>query len=278
MKQMKQEKLIIRNATTADVKAILDLTEKVYSGMPPYPLDMLRGQINHYPQGHFVAQLGEKIVGYSAAIRVPGEKALKNHTWKEITGGGYGTTHEVDGDWLYGYEVCVDQEIRGYRIGQRFYDARKNLAKYLRLRGIVFAGRLPNLKKRLKDVGSPENYIEQVKNKKIKDPVLGFQLRNGFEVIGLIKNYLPLDEASLGYAAHLVWKNPEFQDEQAIEGKRVKGKKNRSTDGHITSVRVATVQYGQRRISSFEEFKKIVEYYVDVVSDYKCDFVLFPEL
>ncbi len=275
---MKNEKLVIRNATMADVKAILDLTEKVYSGMPPYPLDMIRGQINHYSEGHFVAQLGDKIVGYSAAIRVPGEKALKKHTWKEITGGGYGTTHEADGDWLYGYEVCVDQEIRGYRIGQRFYDARKKLTKYLRLRGIVFAGRMPNLKKKIKDVKTPENYIELVKEKKIKDPVLGFQLRNGFEVIGLIKDYLPLDEASLGYAAHLVWRNPEFSDEQNIVGKVVKGQKKRSTDGHVTSVRVATVQYGQRKIDSFDQFKKIVEYYVDIVSDYKSDFVLFPEL
>jgi len=156
---MKNEKLQIRNATPADVKAILDLTERVYSGMPPYPLDMIRGQINHYPQGHFVAELGDKIVGYSAAIRVPGAKALKPHNWKEITGGGYGTTHEADGDWLYGYEVCVDKDISGYRIGQRFYDARKKLAKYLRLRGIVFLVAFLISRKKLKKLAHQKTIL-----------------------------------------------------------------------------------------------------------------------
>jgi predicted amidohydrolase len=44
------------------------------------------------------------------------------------------------------------------------------------------------------------------------------------------------------------------------------------------TVRVATVQYMQRRVSSFEEFVEIVEYFVDVTSDYKSDFVVFPEM
>ena len=31
------------------------------------------------------------------------------------------TTHDIDGDYLYGYEICVDPEARGLRIGQRLY-------------------------------------------------------------------------------------------------------------------------------------------------------------
>ena len=44
------------------------------------------------------------------------------------------------------------------------------------------------------------------------------------------------------------------------------------------SVRIVTVQYKQRSVKSFEEFAKIVEYYVDVAGDYRADFLLFPEL
>jgi predicted amidohydrolase len=46
----------------------------------------------------------------------------------------------------------------------------------------------------------------------------------------------------------------------------------------VRSVRVAAVQYQQRAVKSFEEFAQQVEYFVDVVADYKADFVLFPEL
>lgn len=38
------------------------------------------------------------------------------------------------------------------------------------------------------------------------------------------------------------------------------------------------MQYQQRKLTSFEEFATQVEYFVDVVADYKADFVLFPEL
>ena len=261
---------------------ILALTKRVYSDMAPYPEDMIRGQINNYPEGHMVAVYDEEIVGYSACIRVSGDLALKQHSWREITGGGFGSTHDDAGDYLYGYEICVDPNRRRLRIGQRFYNERKKLAQYYRLSGIVFAGRLPNLRKKLKEVKTVDNYIKLVKDKKLRDPVLGFQLRNGFEFIGVIENYLPKDKASLGYAAHLVWGNPQKDSGLKRTSAKSLTKKSVPDDNPasklVSSVRVATVQYRQRKVSSFQEFAKIVEYFVDVVGDYKCDFVLFPEL
>ena len=44
------------------------------------------------------------------------------------------------------------------------------------------------------------------------------------------------------------------------------------------TVRVAAVQYQLRAITSFEEFAQQIEYFVDVVADYKADFAVFPEL
>ncbi|MDP2764058.1 MAG: Glu/Leu/Phe/Val dehydrogenase dimerization domain-containing protein, partial [Brevundimonas sp.] len=44
------------------------------------------------------------------------------------------------------------------------------------------------------------------------------------------------------------------------------------------TVRVATVQLQARKVSSFEEFISNIEYFVDVTSDYRSDFVVFPEL
>ena len=43
-------------------------------------------------------------------------------------------------------------------------------------------------------------------------------------------------------------------------------------------VRVASVQYGQRRIAHFDEFEAQVDYFVRVAADYQADFVVFPEL
>jgi GNAT superfamily N-acetyltransferase len=117
-------------------------------------------------------------------------RALKPHTWNEITGRGFAFTHDSDGEFLYGIEVFVDPEVRGLGIGQRFYRERRGLCQYLRLRGIVIAGRIPGYRRRKKKVDNPEEYVELAKKKSVRDPVLSFQLYNAFKVLGVLKDYL----------------------------------------------------------------------------------------
>jgi predicted amidohydrolase len=114
--------------------------------------------------------------------------------------------------------------------------------------------------------------VQAVAERRARDPVLSFQLRNGFELVGVLPGYLPTDRESLGSATHLVWYNPAIdRGAQATKGK---GYGQLMPD----TFRVATVQYEQRRVSSFEQFIGYIEYFVDVVADYRCDFVVFPEL
>lgn len=259
--------LEIRNAEISDIPRLVELTAKAYPDfMGGYKEDILQGQITNFPEGCFVIEDGDRLIGYSASIRLKANRFFKPHNWNEVTGGGFGTTHQIDGEYLYGYETCVDPEARGSRVGQRLYNARKDLAKYLRLKGIGFVGRIPGFSKK-KDITDPMVYVEKVLNKEIRDTTLSFQLRNGFEVKGIQENYLKEDKNSRGYGIFLVWENPEFLEEELVKGKPPL--KN--------VVRVATVQYQQRGIKSFEEFSQMVEYFVDVTSDWKCDFVLFPE-
>ncbi len=259
--------LDIRNAKLSDIPNLVKLTARAYpEHMGGYAEDILQGQITNFPEGCFVIEDDGRLIGYSASIRLKHKRIFKPHTWHEITGGGFGTTHQTDGEYLYGYETCVDPDARGTRVGQRLYNARKDLAKYLRLKGIAFVGRIPGFSKK-KDVTDPLVYVEKVLNKEIRDSTLSFQLRNGFEVKGVQENYLKEDKGSLGFGIFLVWENPEFREEELVKGKPPL--KN--------VIRVATVQYQQRGIKSFEEFSQMVEYFVDVTSDWKCDFVLFPE-
>jgi len=263
-------KLLIRHATAKDVEAILSLARRVYLNMPSYSDDIIRGQISNFPDGQFVAIYEKKIVGYCATFMISGDIALKPHTWREITGDGFGTRHDEYGDYLYGMEVCVDTAFRGMKIGQRFYNERKKLCQEKWLKGIVFGGRMPGLKKKIKTVRTPEAYLELVKEKKLQDQVVSFQLRNDFQAIGILKDYLLVDKESMGHAVHMVWYNPLI-DHNAKAPKIQRGRLPET-------VRIASIQYQQRKVSSFEEFTRNVRYFVDVVSDYKADFVVFPEL
>ncbi|MBD3265332.1 GNAT family N-acetyltransferase [bacterium] len=279
MSQHKESKpkMIVRNAELRDAYGIHNLCVKIYGKTVAISLEMILGQINNFPEGQFIVTYNEQIVGYCSTFRISDYLALRPHTWNEITGGGYASRHDPDGDFLYGLEVVVDPEYRGWRIGQRLYNARKHLCRELKLRGIVFGGRLPGLFRRIRKVGTVENYVELIKQRKLRDPVPMFQMRNGFEIIGILRNYLPDDHESLGYAAHMVWYNPDIQDDkyEATPGMYHIERKIRQ---YPAMVRVSAVQYQQRRVSSFDEFCHYVEYFVDVTADYKSDFVVFPEL
>ncbi len=264
-----KKRLDIRNATPADVAAVLRLIKRVYPDMPNYAPAMVRGQINNFPQGVFVALYDNRVVGYCATMRVSRDMAFSPHDWEEITANGFGTRHTPAGEWLYGYELAVDPKLRGVRIGQRLYDARKSLAEELDLHGIVIAGRMPGFQRARRKVDGPEDYIAKVASQKLADQVLSFQLRNGFEPIGVLRKYLPEDKASGGHAAHLVWRNPYVDPEEAPDMRVPRG---------VESVRLAACQLQARAVEDFAGFIKNVEYFVDVAADYRCDFILFPEL
>lgn len=266
-------KLILRNAAAGDIPGIRALTAKVYASLGSngaYSTAQLRGHQHHFPEGQFVAIYDGTVVGYCATFRISGKLALRRHDWESITGRGFASTHDPDGDYLYGMEICVDPDYRGLRIGQRLYNARKQICQRLHLKGIVFGGRLPGLNRRWGQVGSPERYVELVREGRLRDPVLNFQLRNGFEPIGILRGYLGTDHESRGFATHMLWRNPQVPEDADVAAKPALPR--------LSLVRVACVQYQQRAVGSFEDFARQVEYFVDTVADYKADFVVFPEL
>jgi len=81
----------------------------------------------------------------------------------------------------------------------------------------------------------------------------------------LLKRYLPEDEKSQGYATLLEWKNIFYAPETSV----IRTRK--------TQVRIGAIQWQMREVASVDELLTQVEYFIDAVSDYKSDFVLFPE-
>ena len=206
-------RLEVRQAKPKDIREIADLVRRAYDDLPAYTQGEIRGQINNYAEGCFIAKLDGTIVGYCASMRLDERVALADQSWDEVTGNGFGSRHDPTGDWLYGYEMCVDPAVRGTRIGRRLYEERRGLAERLDLTGIVFGGRMPNLRKSWRRVEGPEDYLQQVVDNKIYDPVLRFQLANGFEPQGILEGYLPEDKRSKAFAVRMVWRNPYVDSE-----------------------------------------------------------------
>ncbi|MFP3359610.1 carbon-nitrogen hydrolase, partial [Planococcus sp. SIMBA_143] len=93
---------------------------------------------------------------------------------------------------------------------KRLYDARKDLARELNVKSIIIGGRIPNYHKHADEMKASE-YVEEVKFQNIYDPVLTFQLMNGFNVMRINPNYLPDDKASKQFATLMEWNNVEYK-------------------------------------------------------------------
>src|SRR5690606_6845220 len=115
------------------------------------------------------------------------------------------------------------------------------------------------------------DYLAAVLDKRIRDQVINFQINLGFQPRGILPDYLPTDRQSGGNAVLMFWPNPLAPEETTVN-------LNRQKTRLPTSVRVATVQFQMRGITTIDEFEEQVEYWVDVASDYNSDFVVFPEL
>ena len=144
------------------------------------------------------------------------------------------------------------------------YDYRKEVCEKLNLRGIVFGGRIPNYHKFAKEM-SPKEYIAKVKRKEIHDPVLNFQISNDFHPIRILKGYLEGDDASGEFAVLLEWDNIYYQ----------KASKKAATNKKI--VRLGLIQWQMRPYKDLDELMQQAEFFIDAVSGYRSDFVLFPE-
>ncbi len=260
-------KIIVRNTLPSDSDAINEIVNACYPGSPPYPRDALRAQLNHFPKGQMVVEYEGKVVGFCITFLISEAEAFKDHSWKEITGSGMASRHDPLGDYLYGMDVCVNPKFRGKKIGERLYDERRKLCQKLGLKGIVFGARIPGFGKKRKTYPTPEEYIEAVKGNVIRDQTISFQMRNGFKPIKVLPNYLPHDQESHGYAVLMRWHNPLIDRQE----------NRRYHEAESENVKICTINFQQRKIDSFQEYESIVEYFIGVAADYKCDFVVFPE-
>jgi GNAT superfamily N-acetyltransferase len=142
-----------------------------------------------FPEGQWVGLDGERVVAATATIRLHFDFNDRTHTFADIIQGGWLTSHEPDGDWLYGADIGVHPDYRGKGLAQALYAARQELVWRLRLKGQVTAGMMSGFGA-VKHRMSAEDYYLGLVTGRINDPTLSMQQRIGFEFRGLLPNYL----------------------------------------------------------------------------------------
>jgi predicted amidohydrolase/GNAT superfamily N-acetyltransferase len=266
-KENENKKIELRNLKLSDYLELKSSMIEAYKEMEGmyWREHQIEKLLQIFPEGQLVILIDGKVVGSALSLRINYNEFEDNHTYAEITGDYSFSTNNPKGNVLYGIDVFIHPDYRGHRLGRRLYDARKELCEQLNLKSIIFGGRIPNFKKYAETI-TPKEYIQKVKLKEIYDPVLSFQLSNDFHVIKILKDYLPGDESSKDYAALLEWNNIYYTPHEKL----INLKKQ--------TVRLGLVQWQMRLFKEIDVLFEQMEFFVDVISGYNSDFVVFPEL
>lgn len=260
-------KVELRNLHIEDYNELKSSMMEAYSEMEGsyWKEHHIKKLLEIFPQGQLVILVDDKVVGSALSLIVTNEQVLENHSYVDITGNYTFSTHNPQGEVLYGIDVFIHPDYRGLRLGRRLYDSRKELCELLNLSSIVFAGRIPNYTQHA-ETTTPKQYIEKVRLKELYDPVLSFQLSNDFHVIRVMTNYLEGDTSSRDYAVLLEWNNIYYDKTPKLINLRK------------SVIRLGLVQWQMRPLANLEALFEQCEFFIDVVSGYGSDFALFPEL
>jgi len=200
--------------STVDMAAQLEAIQQ--ASFPTLSADELitaehyKKQIEVFPEGQFAAiDESGKVVACSTDFITDMDFEHYEHRYIEIVDDNWLGNHDPKGQWLYGADIGVHPDYRGQGISKLMYAARHDLVRRLNLKGHVAGGMLVGYGD-YKEKLSVEDYVQQVVDKKIFDATLSVQLRRGFQVKGIIQNYV--DDASCdNKAALIVWENPDYK-------------------------------------------------------------------
>jgi ribosomal protein S18 acetylase RimI-like enzyme len=201
----------IRNTKKEDIQKIVELQKESFPLLANYGNiwheEELHNHLNVFPEGQFVAlEPDGTVVGSASTLVVSLNPEYADHTWKEITANGMFTNHNPNGDSLYGADISTHPKYRHEGIGSMLYDERKQLVIKLNLKRMIAGGRLYNYVEHVNQMSAPD-YAHNVITGKLHDPVLSFEIANGFRFIKVLSNYLD-DVRSLNYASFIEWINP----------------------------------------------------------------------
>ena len=259
-------KVVVRGLRLKDYEDLHKIMLLTYGNIDddPWGQRQVAKLLKMFPEGQIAVEVNGKVVGCALSLLVDYSKFGDSHTYLEITGNETFSTYDPDGDVLYGIDVFVHPEYRGLRLARRMYDVRKDICEKFNLRAIIAGGRIPGYKQYADEL-TPRQYIHKVRMKEIYDPILTFQLSNGFQVKKVLKEYLAGDTESLEYATLLEWANIYYQPKP----KQLYSKKR--------EIRIGVVQWQMRPAYHLDSIIDQAEYFIDTISDYQSDFVLFPE-
>jgi GNAT superfamily N-acetyltransferase len=199
--------LCVCRTQPAHAAALEELQRVVFPTLAPEERFEARHYLKHlelFPEGQrcVVEVATGRVVGMTSTIRLDFDFAHPGHTFADVIQGGWLTSHQPAGRWLYGADLGVHPDYRRRGIARALYAARHDTVRRLGLEGQVTVG-MPSGYGAVKDRMTADAYYAELVAGARTDPTISAQRAIGFELRGLIPGYIR-DPVCGGYGVVLV--------------------------------------------------------------------------
>lgn len=185
--------LFIRQMQTTDAEQCEALQLLVFPQLADEEILHASQYVRHleiFPEGQFVITDGLSVIASTSTMRYHYDADdTSHHTFFETMGGGWLTTHVPNGEWLYGLDMGVHPAYRGKGLARILYRARQHTCVQLQLKGQMMVGMLNGYIHHNAE-NTIETYYQKVVTGEIFDPTVSIQMKIGFEVKKIMKEYL----------------------------------------------------------------------------------------
>lgn len=184
--------LVLQPTRAEHAPGLERLQEVVFPTLAPSQRFLAAHYLKHielFPEGQFVVTDGDQVVGMTSTLRLDFDLDHPDHSFDEVIAGGWLTTHQPEGRWLYGVDIGTHPDYRRRGIARALYRARHQAVRDLGLEGQVTVGMLSGYGARRQDTTIDE-YYQGLVDGRWEDPTVTAQLRVGFELRGLVRDYL----------------------------------------------------------------------------------------
>jgi GNAT superfamily N-acetyltransferase len=197
--------LVVCETRAEHAEQLGELQRTVFPTLAPEERFEARHYLRHielFPDGQFCVLDGDRVVGMTTTIRATFDFDHPTHTFAEVIQGGWLTSHDPQGPWLYGADVGTHPDYRGRGIARALYAVRQDLVHRLGLAGQLTVG-MPNGYGAVKHAMTMQTYYAELLAGTRSDPTISVQRHLGFEMRGLIPGYIN-DETCDRYGIVLV--------------------------------------------------------------------------
>jgi len=197
--------LIVCSTGPEHVAQLEELQRVVFPTLAPEERFEVRHYLRHlelFPEGQFCVVDGDRVVGMTSTVRMDFDFDHPDHTFADVIQGGWLTSHQPAGRWLYGADIGTHPDYRRRGIARALYATRHELVRRLGLAGQLTVG-MPTGYGAVKHAMTADAYYDELRSGGRRDPTISAQLQIGFEMRRLIPGYIR-DPVCDGYGIVLV--------------------------------------------------------------------------